>query len=377
MIVYVVQRGDSLWGIGRRYGVSAEELARINQLSDPAKLVPGLALFVPGGEEEPRYEAVVNAYAYPSLSGSSAAEQMPYFSTFCPFSRRMTAEGALVEIDDAALVAAAQNAGAAPLLTVTNIGPGGGFSSDLAHAVFSDSRVQDALFARILALLDERGYRGVNFNIEYVYPFDREGYNAFLRRAAELLHARGRLLTTAIAPKSSEEQGGLLYAAHDYAAHGEIADFVVIMTYEWGYTYSEPRAVSPVNEIRRVLDYAVGEIPRGKILMGFSNYGYNWTLPWRQGDAAAVTSNVAAANLAAAVGAEIRYDALAAASHFRYTDDAGRLHEVWFEDVRSVRARMELAREYALGGISYWTVNALNRPMLLTQEAMLAAVKMI
>ena len=34
-------------------------------------------------------------------------------------------------------------------------------------------------------------------------------------------------------------------------AHGEIVDFVSLMTYEWGYTYSDPQAVSPIGPVRK------------------------------------------------------------------------------------------------------------------------------
>ena len=60
---------------------------------------------------------------------------------------------------------------------------------------------------------------------------------------------------------------------------------ILFHSYEWGYTYGSPQAISPVNRIRRVLDYAVTVMPVGKILMGFSNYAYDWLLPWRQGQA--------------------------------------------------------------------------------------------
>ena len=149
------------------------------------------------------------------------------------------------------------------------------------------------------------------------------------------------------------------------------------MTYEWGYTYSAPQAVSPVNRMRRVLEYAVGEIPPGKILMGFSNYGYNWLLPWKQGQAAQVISNAAAASLAASVFAQIRFDEAAQAPFFNYTDPAGRRHEVWFEDARSVRARLALVREFGLAGISCWTVNQLYRPGLELLQGMFDAEKVI
>lgn len=40
MEIYVVRGGDSLYGIARRYGTDAAELARINQLNDPRGLCP-------------------------------------------------------------------------------------------------------------------------------------------------------------------------------------------------------------------------------------------------------------------------------------------------------------------------------------------------
>ncbi len=95
----------------------------------------------------------------------------------------------------------------------------------------------------------------------------------------ETLHPLGYVVATALAPKVSAEQKGTLYVAHDYPVHGQLADFVIIMTYEWGYIYGPAMAVAPVDQVRRVLDYAVSAMPAGKILMGMPNYGYDWTLP--------------------------------------------------------------------------------------------------
>lgn len=56
-------------------------------------------------------------------------------------------------------------------------------------------------------------------------------------------------------------------------------DFVVIMTYEWGYSAGPPMAVSPIGPVRQVLEYAKTEIPANKIMMGQNLYGYDWTRP--------------------------------------------------------------------------------------------------
>ena len=376
MEIYVVRGGDSLYGIARRYGTDAAELARINQLNDPARLVPGMALLVPGGTAD-RRAIEVNAYAYPAISDAVMAETMPYLTFFCPFCYQADAAGGLLPIEDARMIAAAYADNAAPLLTVTNLGRSGGFSGEIAHALFTDKTAQDALFENIFSVLRMKNYYGVNFNIEYVYPFDRAGYNAFLKKLSETLHPKGYYLTSAIAPKTSDDQYGLLYTAHDYEAHGRYCDRVIIMTYEWGYTYSAPQAVSPVDRMRKVLDYAVTKIPSGKILLGFSNYGYNWVLPWQQGRAASVISNTAAMNLAAANFAQIKFNEQAQAPFFNYTDPSGVRHEVWFEDARSVKARLQLVSEYNLAGISYWTINYQNRAGFAVLESMHGVEKII
>ena len=377
MEIYVVRPGDTLFNIAAKYAMSVAELAALNQLADPARLVPGMALFIPGFDDVRRGSIEVNAYAYPNISAAALGAVLPYLSFLCPLSYSMTADGALRPLDDARLISAAYSAACAPLMTVTNLSEAEGFSSDIAHAVFNDEAVQNRVFQNILSTLREKKYYGINFNIEYVYPFDREGYNAFLRRAEELFHPLGYYLSSAIAPKTADEQGGLLYTAHDYAAHGRYMDRVVIMTYEWGYTYGAPQAVSPVDKMRAVLDYAVTRIPSGKILMGFSNYGYNWRLPWRQGEAAAIIGNAAAIDLAASVGVEIQFDAASAAPYFYYTDAAGQRHVVWFEDVRSVRARLGLVGEYGLAGISIWTIDKLYRPMFEVLGSLYSVEKII
>ncbi|WP_167758903.1 polysaccharide deacetylase family protein [Thermaerobacter sp. FW80] len=47
--VHVVQRGETLYRIARRYGVSVQELARLNGLDDPARIRAGQRLRIPAG----------------------------------------------------------------------------------------------------------------------------------------------------------------------------------------------------------------------------------------------------------------------------------------------------------------------------------------
>jgi spore germination protein len=91
--------------------------------------------------------------------------------------------------------------------------------------------------------------------------------------------------------------------------------------------------------------------------MGIPNYGYDWTLPFVQGTAARTVGNVQAVELARDRGVAIQYDTTAQSPFFNYYDSNRKQHEVWFEDARSIQAKLELVDRYDLGGVSYWTIN--------------------
>ena len=114
-------------------------------------------------------------------------------------------------------------------------------------------------------------------------------------------------------------------------------------------------AVAPLNRVREVVEYALTRISASKLFLGVPTYGYDWTLPYVRGGAGAPSlSPVEATQIAVERGAEILYDETAQAPWFRYLDDDGRLHEVWFEDARSISAKLRLAEELNLYGIGYW-----------------------
>ena len=68
-----------------------------------------------------------------------------------------------------------------------------------------------------------------------------------------------------------------------------------------------------------------------------------------------MVGNQEAVALAARTGAVIRYDDQAQAPTFRYRQD-GWDHQVWFEDARSIGAKLRLARELDLAGVGYWSL---------------------
>lgn len=357
-VTHTVARGETLLQIARQYQTTQQAILQANpQVTDPDRIQAGEVLTIPVALAK-LGPAEVNGYAFATIRSQTLDWTLPYLTYLSLFSYEARADGSLTSLDDSRAVQAARAQNVAPMMSVTNIRPGGGFSGEIAHSVLTDPAVQNTLLDNIAgALGGPEKYYGLNIDFEYIYPDDRESYNAFLKTVVEKFHPLGYWISTSLAPKTSAGQPGLLYQAHDYPVHGEYADRVILMTYEWGYTFGPARPVAPLNLVEQVLKYAVTAIPPEKILMGIPNYGYDWTLPYVRGTTARSLSNVGAVELAAKVGANILFDEQAQAPHFNYFAPNGKKHEVWFEDARSIRAKLELADRYGLAGVSYWTVN--------------------
>ena len=257
------------------------------------------------------------------------------------------------------------------MMVITNFdNEEGRFSGELANEVFTNSDAR-----RIIQTALSKGYGGINVDFEYLFPSDRQNYVNFLTELKAETTANNLKLFVALAPKISGEQQGTLYEAHDYEQIGKIADRIILMTYEWGYLYGEPQAVSPIKPIMQVLDYAVTVIESSKILMGVSNYGYDWKLPYVQGTPATILSNMGAVDLAREKGAFIEYDETAQAPFFTYNTTENE-HIVWFDDARSYLSRFKLVDKYNLAGISYWTLNNYFPSMFQVQNGLYETIKL-
>ena len=405
MLIHVIKQGDTLWKLSQQYGVSAERLASDNGITNPRRLMIGQALAVlqpartytvrrgdtvdsvarrfglppieliqnnpdlasapvlrPGRmltirfEGEKRRTITLNGYVYPYVQRAVLAYALPFMTYVTIFGYGFTENGDLIPIDDQPILDLAARFQTAPVMLLSAITEDGTFNSARASLLFGDPALQEKVLDEVLAVMLSKGYAGLDIDFEYIPPEVTEGYLDFIERAAEKLNPYGFFVNTDLAPKTSGTQRGLLYEAHDYAEVGSRSDTVLLMTYEWGYTFGPPMAVAPLDKVRQVVEYAVTEIPAQKILMGLPNYGYVWRLPYERGfTQASSIGNQYAVDLAARYGAEIQFDGPAASPFFRYTS-GGAQHIVWFEDVRSMNAKFELMDAYGLLGGGYWNL---------------------
>lgn len=357
---YVVQGGDTLYTIAREYGVSVNQLWRNNpSLGGMSAVYPGQVLNI--SYSQPKIGTIyTNGYAYPFIDRAVLRKTLPYLTYLSIFTYGITSAGMLIPADDKEVIEIAHEYGVAPLMMLSSLTEAGTFSNELATAILENPELQTRLIEQIHQVLTTKRYAGVDVDFEYIPRQNADQYVTFIANLRRRLAPEGYVVFVALAPKPSADLPGLLYEGHKYAELGAVADSVLVMTYEWGYTYGPPMAVAPLNLVRDVIDFAVSQIRPSKIFMGMPNYGYDWPLPYLRGTTAArALSNVEAVNLAGEKRVPIQFDPVAKAPFFTYVDTVSmppREHIVWFQDARSVEASLELMNNYDLKGVSIWNI---------------------
>ena len=353
--LYTVEKGDTVYKLAQRLSLTPDALYRLNPgLSAQERLYPGQVL-ITKLEDRPGRAVFLMGYAYPWANGAVLRGILPYANTLAPFTYGFQEDGRLVAPDDAALLSLARELGVRTLLHLSTLTEQGNFSSQRAQAMLENEAAQENLIENTVRTMREKGFSGVDVDFEYLGRGLAAAYAAFLARLGARVRENGGYLMAALAPKTSDDQPGMLYEGHDYRAIAAACDEVLLMTYEWGYTYGPPMAVAPLQSVRRVTEYARTRIPAEKILLGFPNYAYDWTLPYEAGlTRAVVIGNETAPVLAYEMGSEIQFDETAQTPWFSYTGLDGAVHEVWFEDARSSLAKFRLVEELGLRGLGYW-----------------------
>ncbi|MBQ9847470.1 MAG: LysM peptidoglycan-binding domain-containing protein [Clostridia bacterium] len=363
--VHTVSMGETLYSIAVRYNKTVNELYRNNLfLNGDPTVFPGQRLYIEI-ERDPLGDFATGGYAYPFIPEHLLRRSLAFMGALMPFTYGFRTNGTLISPDDAEMIAAAKEYGQEPIMHLSTLDDNDIFSTELASALFASPELRQTLLDSVIANMLEKGYTSLDVDFEFLGRENAVNYANFISYCKTRLSPYGFGVMTALAPKTSDTQPGALYEGHDYALLGEAADAVLLMTYEWGYTYGPPMAISPIKPVGAVVDYALTRIPAEKLLLGISNYGYDFVLPYVAGVSRADSlSTRQAFDLAARYGAEIFFDEAAMAPYFEYTAEE-RAHRVWFEDARSVSARLRLMAEKKLKGALWWNLNRENNQNLL------------
>jgi spore germination protein len=272
----------------------------------------------------------------------------------------LNADGSLADkTPDAAQKLLGQFKGRA-LLEVTN---GSTFDQDIAHAILTDADTRERTLSALADL--KAPWAGVSLDFEDVAPDDRDAYTAFAKDLKTRL-GDTRTLSVAVVARTADTDHGFS-AAYDYTGLAQAADYVYLMGYAYRIGDSDTDGpVAPLPWLTAVLDYAVTQVPRERLVLAVPAYGYDWrdtqptddpNTPTDESAAPRGSSVTYASATALAKAHSIAaptYDWQDSGVSFTYTDDGGQQHQVWYEDRQTFDQKLDLATRYKLGGIGWW-----------------------
>lgn len=350
---YKVARGDTVWQIAARSRIPVALITASNPAPGRYGLVPGQTLLLPAPVTS-RKQIETNAYLI-LTGGTRDAELIQVYSDVLTyvslFAYRVTAEGELIRPKMGSL----PTAGVKYLMVIANTLPSGQFSVETAHSILSRPEIRRKLIQLIVQELKQRGWAGVDLDIERIPPDDRALYNNFVREVVQALKPLGYIVSIAVPPKPYDNPRNEWVGAFDYRSLGASVDRVMLMTYDWGFPQGRPQAVAPVDKIRGVLDYAFSLMDSRKVLLGMPLYGYDWPLPHSPDRPGKFIVNQTALEQALVQGVPVQIDTTAVAPYYFYkTHNANRI--VWFNDGLSVLAKFRLVYEYNMRGVFYWAL---------------------
>ena len=140
-----------------------------------------------------------------------------------------------------------------------SLGPDGRFNNELISSLVNNFTVQEQLLNQLIETMETLGYGGLDIDFG-VYKGRK---TAMPLRNLSPVPSIPSPLGYPVSSSSSQrlpQTSRVFYIRKRLSGARAIADHVLLMTYEWGYTYGPPMAVAPLSMVRRVVDYAVTEI---------------------------------------------------------------------------------------------------------------------
>jgi len=226
----------------------------------------------------------------------------------------------------------------------------GHWDGALIHRIITSPKIRESHVAAIVSLVTSHGWAGIDIDYESLAAADRSAYSGFISGLARALHQARKQLTVTVHAKVDEPGDWSGARAQDWRALGVAADEVRVMAYDYSTEDSLPGPIAPLPWVESVLQLAISEVPRDKLMLGVATYGYDWT----SGKPGQSVQWADAQAIAESHAAPVTWDATSQSPWFAYTDKQGRQHTIWYENARSLRARVALAARYHLKGIVIW-----------------------
>lgn len=193
---------------------------------------------------------------------------------------------------------------------------------------------------------------GLDIDYESLKREDGESFSLFIEELAKRLHARGKYLSVTVEPKTDRIAGDQA-RAFDWKRIGAAADEVRVMAYFYHSPRGAPGPIAPLVWLSDLARFALKEVPARKLTVALTVNGLDWPL---LGVARGIRFNEIEA-LMASHELKPHRDPADQSPYVRYVLD-NEIHEVWFEDLTSLQAKIQQLRREGIRSIIFWQLGS-------------------
>jgi spore germination protein YaaH len=302
-------------------------------------------------------------YRNGTLSKASFFANAGSIDVFAPQVYSFNADGTLSGTLDKDLLDFAKKNKIKVMPLVTN----GSFSPAAYQALLGDPAKEATAINALIAEAKDRGYWGWQIDFEQMKLNDKDEFSAFIAKAGTALHLAGLKLSVAVISKVSDTPSDYknslwnnLIGVYDYSALAGSSDFLSLMSYD------DPESKGPIAPypwLTRVLTYALAHVPAQKLSLGIPLYYWQWND--MTGKLVGIGGNEGMQNVFKNHPDVVAtYNTTAQEPYLHYFN-GGTGYSLWYENAKSVKAKIGLVKLYKLYGVSLWTLG-LELPSIYT-----------
>lgn len=227
-------------------------------------------------------------------------------------------------------------------------------------------RNMDKLIADLVAAVLKYNLDGVNIDIENVTEAQRSDYVDFVRLLRAKLPAGKRIIVAVPANPYGLTTGWT--GSCDYAGLAQYCDYLMLMAYDESYSGSKPGPVASISFVERSIRYALGKVPKEKVVLGLPFYGRIWSNAGGSVNGNGV-SNEMVDSLIANYGGRVTFDKVSQTACATITVKAsdtkpeiyGRTlsagtYVIWYANEQALKTELALVTKYDLKGTGSWSL---------------------
>ncbi len=429
MIIHVVQQGDTIESIAVYYGVSAARLALDNGLDNPTQLAIGQCIVITFPtqvyivQEGDTLEAIAEAnhvtvmqlyrnnpflsireYIFPGetlvinynrkgkitthgntvpfINLETLRMTLPYLTYLSILNYTATKEGNIISnYDESDVIQTAKEYGVMPLMILTTLTIRGIANIGTTYDILLNEDFQNKQIENILNILDTKGYFGVNLSFESINAENLYLYEGYFTRVSEQLTQHGYKVFVTVNTHITSTGTEVSFERLNYTMLNQFSSNIIFMDYEWAININPPSPISSIYNIDAFIDYVNNYFSSEKEIIGMATIGYDWELPFSPGLTSVYSLTLErAVDLAYITGSEIQFDEISQTPFYTYVAERNGInitHIVWFIDVRSINALLDLVIKYQLRGIGIWNITVYSPQLWLVINSQYEIEKII